>query len=123
MEAESLHFYGTPAHLEGESMHFYGTPAHLEGESLHFYGTPAHLEGESMHFYGTPAHLEASYLHFYGTPAYLDEASSLLCICTHNLNLQVVALEGLTKNSTIFPPRHLLEAFIAKLWSSMCQYI
>ena len=48
MEGESLHFYGTPAHLEGESMHFYGTPAHLEGESVHFYGTPAHLEGESL---------------------------------------------------------------------------
>ena len=42
--AESLHFYGTLAHLEAESLHFYGTLSHLEAESLHFYGTLAHLD-------------------------------------------------------------------------------
>ena len=56
--AESLHFYGTLAHLEAESLHFYGTLSHLEAESLHFYGTLAHLEAESLHFYGTLAHLD-----------------------------------------------------------------
>ena len=81
-----------------ESLHFYGTLAHLEAESLHFYGTLAHLVSAWRGSKTVPGRRETKKTQFEQNfnlkMVVLEQPSKKRKSCPPNNSDQPVALEG-----------------------------